>query len=114
MKYITQKELARILGYTATSDIRDLVRGMRLKGWPVLSDCHGMYKSESRSFIDNVAASLVSRAEMIIATAKGLMRKDREPLSLEEQMLWECLPERKEKDEPFRTHFDFITEEELK
>lgn len=114
MKYITQRELARRLGYDSTKEIRDVARGMKLKGWPVLSDNNGMFRSESQPIINKVAASLVKRAEMILATAQGLMRKDREPLTLEEEMLWISLPERIEEEKPIKTMFDYITEEELK
>ena len=114
MKYITQKELARRLGYDSTKEIRDVARGMKLKGWPVLSDTNGMFRSESQPVIDRVAASLVKRAEMILATAQGLMRKEREPLSLEEEMLWLSLPEQIEEEKPIKTKFDYITEEDLR
>lgn len=111
---MTQKELCRELGYGATKDLRDIIHSMRVKGWGVLSDSNGMYRSESRTLKDRQAAALLARAKSIIDAAEGLVRKDQDELDINEQMLWLLLPEKKHQEEEIKTSFDYITEGELK
>ena len=114
MQYKTQRELAWSLGYPSTKHIRGLVNSLRKKGWWVCANRHGMYRTESSSLRDQMAASLIARAHDILAAAEGLMRKDREELTLEEQMLWVSLPDNTPTEEEIKTSFDYITEDEVR
>ena len=111
---MTQKEIAKELGFDSTTHIRDLIHSMRVKGWGVLSDSNGMCRSESRTLKDRQAAALLARAKSIIDAAEGLVRKDQDELDINEQMLWLLLPEKKHQEEEIKTSFEYITEEELK
>ena len=114
MKYKTQKELARSLGYNSTSYIRALVHSLRMKGYGVCATSNGMFRTDARPLKDEMAAALLARAKEIMAAAEGLVRKDQEEMTLEEEMLWLSLPERVLEDEEIKTSFNYITEEELK
>lgn len=114
MNYKTQRELARDLGYNHTSDIRELVHSLRMKGYGVCATSNGMYRTESRQLKDNMASALLARAQEIMSAAEGLVRKDQDEMSLEEQMLWLALPERKLEEPEMKTKFNYITEEELR
>ena len=114
MKYKTQRELARSLGYNSTKYIRDLVHSLRMKGYGVCATSNGMFRTDSRPLKDDMAASLLARAKEIMAAAEGLVRNDQDEMTLEEQMLWLSLPERTLEEEEIKTSFNFITEEELK
>ena len=113
-RWITQKDLARTQGYGSTKYIRDITNSLRQKGYWVISGPWGMCKTSSRSVADRMAGSLLSRANSIVAAAEGLMRKDREELTEEEEIFWESLPENNEDESEFRTTLDFITEDELR
>lgn len=112
-KMIKQKTIAERMGITHISDVRDLVHSMRMKGWGVLSDCRGMARTESRKLKDAQAEALLSRAKEIISASEGLVRKDKEPLTEEEAILWNMLPELKETVEMWETTFQPISREEL-
>lgn len=114
MKHKTQRELAWSLGYSSTKYVRDLVNSMRQKGWGVCGDSKGMYRTEAQPVKDAQAASLLARANSIMAAAEGLVRKDKDELTLEEQMLWLSLDEKVMTEEEIKTTFDYITEEELR
>lgn len=114
MKRKTQKQLAQSLGYSGTNQIRDLVHSLREKGWGVCGDTHGMYRTDSRDLKDQQAAALLARANEITAAAEGLVRKDQDEMTLEEQMLWLSLPEVIVPKDEIRTTFSYITEEELR
>lgn len=114
MKHTTQRELARRLGYNSTKEVRDLVHSLRMKGYGVCSTNKGMFRTDARPLKDEMAASLLARAQEIMDAAQGLVRNDTEEMTLEEQMLWLSLPERVMTEEEIKTTFDYITEEELK
>lgn len=92
-RWITQRRIAQLLGIEHTSEVRDLIHSMRMKGWWVLSSTSGMAKTSSSKLRDAQAEALIARAKEIISVAEGLMRKDREELSPIEERLWELLPE---------------------
>lgn len=115
-KMIKQKTIAEKMGITHISEVRDLVHSMRMKGYGVLSDCRGMARTESRKLKDAQAEALLSRAKEIISASEGLMRKDKEPLTEDELILWNMLPEfeeDKEADKPWQTDFQPISREEV-
>lgn len=93
MKRITQRRLGEYLNIPNTSNVRDLIHSMRMKGWWVMSDTNGMYRTSTSSIRDAQAEALIARAKEIISVAEGLMRKDREELTPLEEMLWDLLPE---------------------
>lgn len=115
-KMLRQKTIAERMGLNNLSEVRDLVHSMRMKGWGVLSNSKGMARTDSRKLKDAQAEALLSRAKEIISASEGLMRKDKEPLTEEELMLWHMLPkfeESKEADKPWQTDFQPISREEL-
>lgn len=114
MKHKTQRELAWSLGYNSTKYVRDLVNSMRQKGWGVCADSKGMYRTDAQPVKDAQAASLLARAEEIMAAAEGLVRHDTDEMTIEEEMLWLSLPEFIPPKDEIRTTFSYITEEDLK
>lgn len=88
---ITQRYLAAIMN-CGTQHVRELCHSLRSKGYGVIGDGYGMYRTDDRILKDRQAESLVRRAASILAAAQGLVRKDQDEMTPEERLLWELLP----------------------
>lgn len=104
---MTIKEEAKILGVDP-AEIRLAHHGLRTKGYGVMGNNKGMYKSASPEEKIKQAEKLLGMADKIREAAEGLIKGELQEPTEFEAMVWNLLPEKRYVPEVWQTEFEPI------